>query len=402
MQSAHIHPLFEHIHDGPRIQAVYDQVTRIESAQRLAAVNQERSKHDHDLINSAEFRMWLPKMGYRAITGIDHSIIAWQLRSYAGTGFLQSLAPLLRTTVMLPDDEFALWSPLTQTFTIADLESAIRSLDPEVFHLPTMIAWGVHKVATTSAKFMWKITDTSIERHISPWPVRDIPRTVPLTMHMGKPDKGIIAPCHAWVVDNRDDELSDEQDQDKTVATTVFLSTSGSQALMKATWANWTPRSRGLRLTHRLPQDDASRIPATTNPDASWYRTMVGESIHGIYADRRILEPTMPWFYHITGSDGIPDWQTLFDQLSRAMLIPFEKPAIERLWAVAQSQTGLIQPLISYGCTGYKVHVSDLDAWARVISFALGKHTSVQVVGDALTGVRATTDDLLDGIDETD
>lgn len=371
--------LFQYLADGPRIQTVYEQL-QVADAQRIPALsNKEIRDKRTATLNSPSFHEWLPKMGYESFEDwrTPGEIAGWRLKSFGGADFFRSCDTCVQTRVITPENALDVWSAVIQEINPDQIELALRHLTND-FDIATMVAWAVHKAATTSIDFPWVIEDNRAWRHAAPWPVRTPVRGEPRYAIMTDSRKTAV-PCHAWVIDQPVGTAS-SNDKNATVGEVIFLSVAGSAALMKMAKANWANRSNRT-MTHWLPKHDASQVKGAANANARWFSMSMPEGIHGVYVDERILRPTHPHFYHIAGPDGTPDWTLLYDQLNKTLMIPIAYDDIQTLWNAAYTNEDIVGILESYGCQGYKIRVDCLHQWAAIIGYATGKDVSVEFVG---------------------
>lgn len=376
-----LHPLLSRIADGPRIQRVFEAFTVANAKRGFATGNQEVADALRATMNSPELLEWMPRMGYKPLQPYgsadttDPTITTWFVQAHQSGAFIESMRTTVKITVTRPSDPMAIWSSVVQRIDLRDIVAAVAAtyLNESIYDTPTMVAWAVHKVATTTLDFPWEVTPTGLTRSLPPWLLRTPSDGEPRSLIMSD-TKGTRVPCHAWVIDV---PLASAE----KLGPTVFLSVAGSPALIKMTKANWSNRSNRQPI-HQLPhQDDGTSVRGAVNPQARWIGAAVNTAIHGVYADDRILTPTSPHFYHVTGADGVPDWTLLFDQLTRCLLIPIDYQDIESLWATALSVESIVTPLKSYGCQGYRINVDCLHNWAVVIGHATGRLVTVDFVG---------------------
>ena len=387
------HPLLTRLADGPRIQRVFDAFTVANAKRGFASANQQASDDLRATLKSPEFVEWMPRMGYKPLKpyGDRSPITAWLPQAHQSGTFIERMRTMVKITVTRPLDPMEIWSTVTQRIDLMDIQAALTALriDAEassVYDLPTLVAWAIHMVATTTLDFPWEITPTGIQRTLPPWPLRIPIGEEPRLMRMSD-TKGTCVPCHAWVIDV-------SITSNDTNGPTLFLSVAGSPALLKMTKANWSKRSN-RKLRHELPQHNGLGMGGIVNDNARWMGTTVSNAIHAVYIDERVLTPSSPHFYHITGTDGVPDWTLLFDQINRCLLIPIDYQDIESLWAAALSiGNDIVVPLKSYGCQGYRINVDCLHQWAIVIGKATGRSVTVNFVGR--TETQDGHDDQLD------
>lgn len=370
--------LFVHVADGPRILAAYQTLVHANGMAGFAVSNAEAKQKRSAMLNAPDLRQYLPGLGY--VSYGQPEITSWSPQGYRLGALMEHARTLATTTVVVPESDLAPWSTVTQTITTADMLAAIATfdLDPAIYDLPTVAAFAVARACTTAVEFPWVVDDTGISRQLPPWPLRRPVDGDPHTLVLSD-DKHTPVPCHAWVIDLPLRESVDAGGD------TVLLSMAGSAALLKMAKAQWTPRSN-RQAAHLLPTDVAKRVNGRVNPRAQWFATGVGTALHTVYVDGRVLQPEMPCFFHITGEDGVPDWTLLFDQLNRALLIPIEYTLIEPLWRAAlASDDGLVIPLHSYGCQGYRIQVDQFYAWAALIGQVTDTPTTVTIVGNRST-----------------
>lgn len=170
----------------------------------------------------------------------------------------------------------------------------------------------------------------------------------------------------------------------------IYICHLGTQSALKQVRANWRLRSTDRKpVIHRAPTDQvAVRVPLTRAGDQRNVYRMFGGPLadaypylHYVDVHQAVLNPQCGEVcYHLAPLSGEPDLALFGQQLGKALVLPIDPTRLAAIWAAGRTH-GLITPLRSWGCQGYRIDATNPHAWAAALSTVLGGSGTLTVIG---------------------